>query len=111
MGLLTIGVIAFLIALPLEALPISQINAVHIAVPVSWRKYFGKPSSHFKYKYMPRSEYYEPKVSEESDNYIERLIREALQAPRNMERDRRSTPRMDIDTDYYLIIESDHFDK
>ncbi|XP_063366337.1 uncharacterized protein LOC134654797 [Cydia amplana] len=103
MGLLTIGVIAFMIALPLEASPISQSNA-YIAVPVSWRKYFGKPSSHFKYNYVPRSEYYEPKVSQESDNYIERLIREALQAPRNMERDRRSTS--DIDTDYYLIIEN-----
>ncbi|XP_063537781.1 uncharacterized protein LOC134747131 [Cydia strobilella] len=108
MGLLTICVVAFMIALPLEASPISKTNVVHIAVPVALRKYFGKPSSHFKYNYVPRSEYYEPKVSEESDNYIERLIREALQAPRNMERDRRSTSRMDIDTDYYLIIENYH---
>ncbi|XP_061717059.1 uncharacterized protein LOC133524920 [Cydia pomonella] len=107
MGLLTIGVIAFVISLPLEASRISQNNVV-LAIPVSWRKYFGKPSSHFKYNYVPRSEYYEPKVSEEPDNYIERLIREALQAPRNIERDRRSTSRMDIDTDYYLLIDNDH---
>ncbi|XP_047998854.1 uncharacterized protein LOC125236181 [Leguminivora glycinivorella] len=109
MGLLTIGVIVFTIALPLEASPILESSSVvHIGIPVSLRRYFGKPSSHFKYNYVPRTFYEEPKVSEESDSYIERLIREALQASSNAERERRSSSRLDIDTDYYLIIENDN---